>query len=785
MDIDPPSVDPQQYNDQPPNDLESLKLQSASNIQENITKELQSVKPSDNSVETVVAVLKQGFSKSQSNLMDLKVDNLIPPEEPTNIGQQETEATQQPVLPVATTPMSQKHIVPQSGQSHFGADKKEVKGEATDSQELTEQPLAASQVPDVKSVAGNTNVTNQSGGQNGGRTSSSSLENSLTNKEQKHDDSSTFTSMDEDNMAKLQADITTNEMKRPTFGGTATGALPQEGKFGDAAEDLSKKLGDSGADVVKMEGVIVQEKVVALESYGKGPKEDDPVPIPEKEANMAENEQQAQDQLLSSTPAAAKPQVEQPEVKKLRSKEPVSKEETAPKSQPKKTKDCANVPETFKIEDSQPQKTTSKSNTKKVPAPKKNEMAKRKEEIDLEEAESQGKVNPKANAIKAAPKKSALPKQTTKKAPKSETIIKEEDVDDLNVLASLPPGPPPKVLKLQVNKPSQNDETIKPENEPKEVPPVPQQAHHPKSVEAPQQPSELIIGGFTNLFRVYYDQDIIISADSFDDATNQAELLTHFLTFYGLKSQEKLAKVNRILGEKLRNYGQKLFMAIKKDPPRWLYHSLFIRCGVVFKEALIHMVGMHPSFPWTDIPETCLTPYVLSLIRQKVEKLQMLAARVDIPLHELTVKINGVSVLAPGLPKNTKRDAVRTWHAWHTEQILSACYTRRLSDNNSIALRYRLMGQGGHAYLPVEQEWVKFTEGYINEFDEVQERDFKTALSELKKKAQRIVEPLMRHESQLDRDRVEYFTCTNIEDSELPWVCDEEMRDSDAVGPVE
>ncbi|CAG8949749.1 hypothetical protein HYFRA_00004070 [Hymenoscyphus fraxineus] len=378
------------------------------------------------------------------------------------------------------------------------------------------------------------------------------------------------------------------------------------------------------------------------------------------------------------------------------------------------------------------------------------------------------------------------PETTPRQVPK---IKQEEEEDDANhVIFKTPPSPTSKVVKLivRVSTSQQADDanggtkTMSADKTKEEIP-VPPKPDNAKA----DQPKDIVVEGFMNLFKIFYRLEPNISTNKFEDATTQTELLTYLTTHYGLTSPDKQNSVNKFICKRLLAFGDELWMAIKEDPPRWLYHSLFLQCGAIFKEALVHMIGMYPMFPWTNIPENYLTPYVQCLIRGKAKDLRNTVANVERSLHGLTTYINGVNVLERGAKGGVASEAVRMWHDWHREQMQKECYAWSI-DNSATALRFRLMGEAGHAYLAEDHEWNRYKEtmeAQEHRFDDTDEARFKDTLKDLKQKVRDIVRPLLNNSSKLDRRNMEYLTCVYIDDEELPWVWDPTMTELGFVRP--
>lgn len=86
---------------------------------------------------------------------------------------------------------------------------------------------------------------------------------------------------------------------------------------------------------------------------------------------------------------------------------------------------------------------------------------------------------------------------------------------------------------------------------------------------------------------------------------------------------------------------------------------------------------------------------------------------------------------------------------------------------------YRSLSKGGDSYLPAEKVIEQLQKLYPREDQQIRQN-----LSDLKKEAAKIVEPLLKSTLQFaGRDQLDYLTC--VSDGELPWSQeeDEDMED--------
>ncbi|KAI7180724.1 hypothetical protein KC343_g7933 [Hortaea werneckii] len=248
-----------------------------------------------------------------------------------------------------------------------------------------------------------------------------------------------------------------------------------------------------------------------------------------------------------------------------------------------------------------------------------------------------------------------------------------------------------------------------------------------------------------------------------------------------------------------------LYPAIAAAPVRWLALAMKLQSELVYKEAFVHVVGLHSQrkVELDGLPET-----VMNLVKERVDQERMKLYEVDEELLLTTIYTQttpaGTSKLTTlmttkGAPVSQRRDSivydtVNLWRDYITDHLSSlkalaaapgdgAAITRpsptcshpanangHLKTSTpeclTIAGFYRLLSQAGDAYLPADEVEAKWNSAeYGNDF-----KTIRTYLAALKKRAKEIVGPLVKSNLFLDeRERVglEYLTCVEV--GRLPW----------------
>ncbi|KAI7220147.1 hypothetical protein KC333_g2546 [Hortaea werneckii] len=248
-----------------------------------------------------------------------------------------------------------------------------------------------------------------------------------------------------------------------------------------------------------------------------------------------------------------------------------------------------------------------------------------------------------------------------------------------------------------------------------------------------------------------------------------------------------------------------LYPAIAAAPVRWLALAVKLQSELVYKEAFVHVVGLHSQrkVDLDGLPES-----VVTLIRERVNQERMKRYEVDEELLLTTIRMQTtpagaaksttvMTTKAAPVSQNrhsTVYDTVNLWRDYtadHLSQLklLAAApsdgfTTARPTPTCShptnasshaktstpecltIAGFYRLFAQAGDAYLPADQVEAKWnSEDYGDDF-----KTIRTYLAVLKKRAKEIVGPLVKSNLFLDereRVRLEYLTCVEV--GRLPW----------------
>ena len=261
---------------------------------------------------------------------------------------------------------------------------------------------------------------------------------------------------------------------------------------------------------------------------------------------------------------------------------------------------------------------------------------------------------------------------------------------------------------------------------------------------------------YNNLFRTYYNHAPSISDTDIGLALTQCEALLAVADTHG-----SLPVIRPYLGNTFSQHRHALFSAIATDPPRWLNIAIPLQSASIFSEAIIHLAGCHPSWPWPTLP-TAVDPSALAVVATKALGLTLLRAKVDANILRNTIAQAGRAV--------TVADAYPTWlvvqlfRDWFLDRQSAA----RVAGTPHSAACYRLLRQAGDAYLPAAEQ-VDMLEAAAGDGPW---EDVGLDLKLLKEFARGEVEVLCRNRAMLDVEeaRVDYLTCVEVRVEDFPWL---------------
>lgn len=276
--------------------------------------------------------------------------------------------------------------------------------------------------------------------------------------------------------------------------------------------------------------------------------------------------------------------------------------------------------------------------------------------------------------------------------------------------------------------------------------------------------SDDVMAAYKSLFGTLYNAAPQISITNVKRALGQSEILVKLAQEY-----DCLQHIRPHLGNLLSQFRQTLFVSIKNDPPRWLRLAVDLESPYIYTEALIHLVGCHPSWPWAT-PRTEIVSQVHKIVKAKAQHLAKLTAAVERDLFLNDIQASDGSFVALGGDFESWL-AVQLFRDWFVREVRAAQYKSKDETNPMrIGYVYRKVKKGGEAYLPYDQVLRTLTtrvRDKTNSWDELA-----ADLKILKEYASKTVEDLTKNKLMLDVEvhNIGYLTCTDITPGDYAWV---------------
>ncbi|KAG5978572.1 hypothetical protein E4U56_000007 [Claviceps arundinis] len=279
---------------------------------------------------------------------------------------------------------------------------------------------------------------------------------------------------------------------------------------------------------------------------------------------------------------------------------------------------------------------------------------------------------------------------------------------------------------------------------------------------------KFLLRNYDNLFRTFYNRRPMLENVNILRANIQCEFLLKLADQY-----DALAVVRTYVEHHLLQFQSSLWESVAVLTHWYLHDSCMLRSKVIFKEALIHLVGIWYIFqekPQSqfDIPES-----ILDTAQRKVHELEENVSRVESQLFRLSLTtVQGEDVTPANdylgwLVRNESGDGRDSDDKNDIPPNLSICRVFRDIGSKSPS-----------AYLD-HHDCEEFLALNSQLYTRKNLADFERRMTELKFWARDLVRPLLPNNLELDvakfndsdipRQDLTYFTCSTIEDSEFPW----------------
>ncbi|KAI6708994.1 hypothetical protein JHW43_008488 [Diplocarpon mali] len=166
---------------------------------------------------------------------------------------------------------------------------------------------------------------------------------------------------------------------------------------------------------------------------------------------------------------------------------------------------------------------------------------------------------------------------------------------------------------------------------------------------------------------------------------------------------------------------------------------------------------------------------VLEIMEKKLKDLKALKAAANTSLITTSVLVGGTELSINSLSNATmiSWSVVQQWRDWFAGSLARGNGKAEEEKNRVHAQVYRTLRKGGDSYLPIQQvlEQLEAIRSEDQPLGTAERKQVEKDLHSIKKSAQKQVALLCVNNSMLPVERagIEWFTCVNVENKEMPW----------------
>jgi hypothetical protein len=279
------------------------------------------------------------------------------------------------------------------------------------------------------------------------------------------------------------------------------------------------------------------------------------------------------------------------------------------------------------------------------------------------------------------------------------------------------------------------------------------------TVSIPNDKHQDVVDAYDQIFGAFYNIPLRIPLHSIEAALEVSEQLVNIACDMGC-----IALVESHIGNALLQFRQALFVAIKADPPRWLKLAFHLKNDSIYTEALIHLVGAHPCWPWSTTKRDILPEGISRLVARKSEELDHMCLEVERDVLFLTIQVHK----GPVTPQEASQ-----FDTWFIVQTFRDILAREFNALDRLSDSKRSMARGAMyrklksvAYMPPEEMRRMMQQIMPGAVDSLEED-----LGMLKEYASEIVADLAKNELMLpvEAHKIGYLTCTKVGREDIPW----------------
>lgn len=224
------------------------------------------------------------------------------------------------------------------------------------------------------------------------------------------------------------------------------------------------------------------------------------------------------------------------------------------------------------------------------------------------------------------------------------------------------------------------------------------------------------------------------------------------------------------LGLAFSNFRQELFVAIKKDPGRWINMGIALRNRSIYDECFVHMVGAYPMWEWptkrSKVPDA-----VHRLVKHKATELRRMRIEVERDLTKINILVTNMYDGTSHPPDPTRPREIETWVT--VQYVRSEVYKHidDVDEHPERALHFGKLFRGIHRQnLPWLDTWK--AREYCLRVRSMICMDLDEDMVTLRNEAAKIVKPLVDNQLMIEPDThgVGYLTCVKVQDSDVVWL---------------
>ncbi|RFU33000.1 hypothetical protein B7463_g3333, partial [Scytalidium lignicola] len=256
---------------------------------------------------------------------------------------------------------------------------------------------------------------------------------------------------------------------------------------------------------------------------------------------------------------------------------------------------------------------------------------------------------------------------------------------------------------------------------------------------------------YNNLFLIIHNMTPKISIHPLTVSLPRVEILLDLASKY-----QNIHLIRSHISAELFQYGHELYVAIKNDPIRWLRIALDLQCKLIFREAVIHIVGQTPSIPRTAIPDYSPPDSIMVFLKNKTEQLRNLKNSIDKSLFESDIYVNGERLSLNNVDNSTFATwlVIQAWRDWFL-QFHPSGFDKR-SPELTAADRYRtIVKADDDSYLTVDSVRYSLEKHLGLTAEELDAMEIDEDIKLMKVAARELARPLVTN---------------RILDDEYPWV---------------